>query len=363
MSRRKYLHIPLPRIPRLRQRDNLLYEDLQYTGNVTEKTSFELTVYDTDTVEELRFEKPADIIKAINPQKTNWLHVSGLADVDTISTLCKGLGVEVLWIQDILNSSHIAKIEESSELILTVLDTFAYNEAEILIKEHISVLLGKHFVLSFQETKQEHFKDIRNAIVNNSGKVRVQTTDYLYNLLLSKITDNYLAVLDTQRDRIMDMEDLLMEFNENHEEMGRTIQRYRRDYMLLRKNILPLKEEFREILRTNSSLLNKSNHIYFKDTYDQLMQVFQLIDNAKETIKSLVDLYMANNDLRMNHIMRRLTVVSTIFIPLTFLVGVWGMNFRNMPELREEYGYFAAWGIMIAIGLIVYLFLRKKRWY
>lgn len=363
MTRKKYLHIPIPRLPRFRQRDNLLYEDLQYTGNVTEKTSFELTVFDKDSVHELRFDEPAAIIKAINPKQTNWLHVSGLIDVDAVSALCSGLGIGVLWIQDILNSRHIAKIEETPNLILTVLDAFTYNEAEVLVKEHISIVLGKHFVLSFQETKQDHFKDIRKAIVSNTGKVRTQTADYLYNLLLSNVVDNYLAVLDVQRDRMFDMEDVLMEFDDDHEETGRFIQRYRKDYLLMRKNIFPLKDEFRELLHIDSSLVSKENLIYFKDTFDHMKQVFQLIDNAKETIKSLVDLYMANNDLRMNHIMRRLTVMSTIFIPLTFLVGVWGMNFRNMPELREEYGYFVAWGVMIAIGVIVYVFLRKKKWY
>lgn len=351
------------RMPRKRLRDNLLYESLQYTGNLTDKTSFELTVYDGMRVDELHFETSKDVIKAINPQKTNWLHVSGLADVNAVSSLCKGLGFEVLWIQDILNTRHIAKIEESPELSLTVLDAFTYDENEVLQKEHISIVLGKHFVISFQETKRDHFKDIRKAIVANNAKVCTQTADYLYNLLLSNIADNYLAVLDVQRDRMVELEDALMEFNEDHEETGRLIQAYRKEYLLMRKNIMPLKEEFRELLRLNSDLISKANLIYFKDTYDHLKQVFQLIDNAKESIKSLVDLYMANNDLRMNQIMKRLTVVSTIFIPLTFLAGVWGMNFSNMPELHYQYGYFVAWAIMITVGVLIYLFFRRMKWF
>lgn len=358
----KKKNIKLPRLSRARQQDHLLYEKLQYTGTQQVETNYILSVFDASGVHENHFKEANAVLKAIQPGKTNWLHVKGLADVHNVEKLCTGLGLPLLWIQDILNHLHIAKIDEAPGMLFTVIDAFSYNDKLELKKDHLSLLLCKDLVLSFQENDDSRFDDISKAIVANVGKVRTQTADYLYNLLLSNVVDSYLQVLDYQRDRLLDMEDVLMEFNTDHEEMGRSIQLYRKDYMRLRKSIMPLKDEWHELMEVEG-LISMSNKIYFQDTYDHLTQVFQLIDNTKETIASLVDLYMANTDLRMNHIMKRLTVMSTIFIPLTFLVGVWGMNFRNMPELFWEYGYFIAWGIMLAVGAIVYFWLRKKKWY
>ena len=153
-----------------------------------------------------------------------------------------------------------------------------------------------------------------------------------------------------------------MEFdNTRPSDIGRDIQRVRKDYMLLRKNLLPLREEFATL--SESPLIKAANKIYYKDTFDHLLQVLQLIDNAKESITALVDLYLANNDLRMNHIMSRLTVLSAVFIPLTFLVGVWGMNFRHMPELEWTYGYLFAWVVMIVVAGAVVWWLWRKKWF
>lgn len=358
--KKKYIH--LPRLPRLRLNDHLLYEELKYTGNKEVKTEYALTVFDSDGVREHHYTEASLVLKALVPDKMCWLHVKGMADVSNIEKLCTGLGMPYLWIQDVLNDRHIAKIEESPKMVFTVIDAFSYNEQQILNKDHLSLLLGENLVVSFQETPLDPFEGIRKAIVANVGKVRVESADYLYNLLLSNVVDSYLQVLDYQRDRMLDMEDTLMEFNSDHEEMGRSIQYYRKDYMRLRKNIMPLKDEWHELMEVEG-LIKEQNKIYYKDTFDHLTQVFQLIDNAKETIASLVDLYMANTSLRMNHIMKRLTVMSTIFIPLTFMVGVWGMNFDIMPELRLKYGYYFAWATMLIIGVIVYFWLRKKKWY
>lgn len=145
-------------------------------------------------------------------------------------------------------------------------------------------------------------------------------------------------------------------------DIGAQILSLRRRYMDLKRTVMPLKEQFSRLLRSDSRLIRKGTRPFLNDVNDHLLYVAQSIDSCRETLASLMDLYVSNNDLRMNDIMKRLTVVSTIFIPLTFLVGVWGMNFRNMPELEWKYGYAAAWGVMIVIGVIVYLFFRTKKW-
>lgn len=358
--RKKYLK--LYRLPRIRLKNHLLSEELTYTGNKQVNTQYLLLSYDAEGVKENHFTEAGSVLKALQPDKTNWLHVKGMADVKNIQKLCTGLGLPLLWIQDILNDRHIAKVEEAPNMLFTVIDAFIYDQNSVLNKDHMSLILGKNLVLSFQETEEIHFLPIKEAIISNLGKVRQHKADYLYNLLLSNVIGGYLTVLDSQRDKMLDMEDTLMEFNSDHEEMGRSIQYYRKEVMRLRKNILPLKDEWHQIMEVKN-LIREENVIYYKDTFDHLMQVYQLIDNAKETIMSLVDLYMANTDLRMNHIMKRLTVMSTIFIPLTFLVGIWGMNFDMMPELHWKYGYLLAWAIMFIVGAIVYFWLRKKKWY
>ena len=162
-------------------------------------------------------------------------------------------------------------------------------------------------------------------------------------------------------DALEDLEEELLTITDEND-IGIQIQSLRRQYMLMKKSILPLKEQYVKLLRAENLLIHKVNRAFFNDVNDHLLNVAQNIDICRETLSSLMDLYISNNDLRMNDIMKRLTVVSTIFIPLTFLVGVWGMNFRNMPELEWEHGYILAWGVMIVIGFVTYLFFRTKKW-
>ena len=342
--------------------NNLLYEQLQYNGDKHLDTHFELLVFDQNDARQFVGDTPADIVTNIDPKKVNWLCVSGLSDVTKIEQLHTHCSISILWLQDILNTRHIAKIEDQHDALLTITDIYTQTAGNTLDKEHISVLLQSGCVFSFQESHTPLFAPIVDAILNNKGKVRRQSADYLYNLLLSHIFDGYLSILDRQRDRILDMENTLMEFdNTRPSDIGRDIQRVRKDYMLLRKNLLPLREQFATL--SESPLIKAANKIYYKDTFDHLLQVLQLIDNAKESITALVDLYLANNDLRMNHIMSRLTVLSAVFIPLTFLVGVWGMNFRHMPELEWTYGYLFAWVVMIVVAGAVVWWLWRKKWF
>ncbi|MGM9746065.1 MAG: magnesium/cobalt transporter CorA [Paludibacteraceae bacterium] len=343
-------------------RNNLLYEQLQYTGDKHLDTQFELFVFDKSDAQHFVGDTADAIAEHIHPDKVNWLRVTGLADTAKIEQLHTRFGISVLWLQDILNTRHIAKIENQRTALLTITDVYTQADNAPIDKEHVSVLLQKGCVFSFQESRAPLFAPIADAILNNKGKVRRQSADYLYNLLLSHIFDGYLSILDRQRDRILEMENTLMEFdNTRPSGIGRDIQMVRKDYMLLRKNLLPLREQFATL--SESPLITAANKIYYKDTFDHLLQVLQLIDNAKESITALVDLYLANNDLRMNHIMSRLTVLSAVFIPLTFLVGVWGMNFRYMPELEWTYGYLFAWVVMIVVAGAVIWWLWRKKWF
>ncbi|MEN6363356.1 MAG: magnesium/cobalt transporter CorA [Bacteroidales bacterium] len=341
--------------------NNLLYDNLVYNGISDTQTSIQLTCFDKLSVKTSRFSDSKDLIQSIDLNKVNWIQVSGLKNVDVIGEICSFFGLQVPTIQDILNVSHICKIEETNNLLLVILDAYGYNDSMALGRDHLSFVLGNHFVISFEETGRNRFDLVNKALESNVGLVRSQKPDYLFNLLISMVVDSYLEVLEEQQNCMMDMEDLLIEFNQIVKETGQQIQHFRKDYSKLKKSISPLIEHFGHLLLMESTLIGKTSLVYFRDTYDHIQQVSLMLDANRETLASLVDLYLANNDLRMNQIMKQLTVVSTIFIPLTFIVGVWGMNFKWMPELDWKFGYLFAWLIMVALGLIFYLWLRRKK--
>jgi magnesium transporter len=220
---------------------------------------------------------------------------------------------------------------------------------------------GADFVLTFQERDNDFFDDVMRAIRNNVLKIRTRQSDYLFSVLLNGLITGYMSVAAAISDGLEELESALLA-DTGDRDIGVQMQELRRDYMQLKRTVLPLKEQYSRLFRSDSSLLHRVNRPFFNDVNDHLLNVAQNIDICRETLSSLMDLYISNNDLRMNDIMKRLTVVSTIFIPLTFLVGVWGMNFRNMPELEWEHGYILAWGVMIVIGFVTYLFFRTKKW-
>ena len=242
-----------------------------------------------------------------------------------------------------------------------------------LLQQQVCIILGNNYVLTFLEKETDFFDEINSALRNDVLKIRSRQTDYLLSVLLNSIMTNYISTISSIDDALEDLEEelltitdeleeeLLMITNEN--DIGIQIQGLRRQYMLMKKAILPLKEQYVKLLRAENLLIHKVNRAFYNDVNDHLQFVLQTIEICRETLSSLVDLYISNNDLRMNDIMKRLTIVSTIFIPLTFLVGVWGMNYKWMPELDWRYGYLFAWIIMAIIGIIVYLYFRKKKWY
>jgi magnesium transporter len=187
--------------------------------------------------------------------------------------------------------------------------------------------------------------------------------DTLLAFLLNHVTVSLVDSASRIEDMLEDLEEQLLDIKKNQLNFGEIIQGKRREYMTIKKSVLPLKEQFGKLLIINNPLINKDTLPLFRDANDQLQYVTQSMEGCREIISSLVDLYISNNDLRMNAIMKRLTVVSTIFIPLTFLAGIWGMNFKWMPELNWQYGYLIAWGLMLLSGILTWLYMKRKDWY
>ena len=312
-------------------KNNLLSEKLIYTGDSLTPTHIHLCTYNATEMQESSGDTFQSVKATLDSARINWLQVHGLKDTETIREICAHFEIDFLVLQDILNADHPTKIEEHD----------------------------KYIVLE-QET--DFFDDINAALRNDVLKIRSRQTDYLLSVLLNSIMTNYISTISSIDDALEDLEEELLTITDEND-IGIQIQSLRRQYMLMKKSILPLKEQYVKLLRAENLLIHKVNRAFFNDVNDHLQFVLQTIEICRETLSSLVDLYISNNDLRMNDIMKRLTIVSTIFIPLTFLVGVWGMNYKWMPELDWRYGYLFAWILMGVIGIVVYLYFRKKKWY
>lgn len=343
-------------------RNNLLSEKLTYTGESQTPTHLHLCSYSGKEMQEATGKTFAGIAAKLDANRINWLQVHGMKDTETIREICNHFQIDFLVLQDILNANHPTKIEEHDNYTVLILKLFTLDEEqEELNQQQLCLIHGNNFMLSFLENETTFFDDVTNAITNNILKICDKQSDYLLSVLLNSVMGNYISIVSNIDDSLEDLEEHLLTINNKHD-IGARIQTLRRQYMQIKKSVLPLKEQYVKLLRSENEMMHKVNRPFFNDVNDHLQFVLQTIDICRETLSSLVDLYISNNDLRMNDIMKRLTVVSTIFIPLTFLVGVWGMNFDIMPELRWQYGYLMAWVVMLIIGGLVYWYLKRKKW-
>lgn len=326
------------------------------------ETHVRLLGYSAGNLQEAEGKSIKDISHALNADRINWIHVHGMRDTEAIRDICEHFEIDFLVLQDILNNRHPAKVEEHDKYMFVILKLFWFNESKELEQQQVAIIQGSNFVLTFLEAESTIFNEIADAIQNDTKKIRSRQSDYLLSVLLNSVMGNYMFMVTEISDALEDLEEELLKIT-GAGDVGIQIQTLRRQYLQIKKGILPLKEQYVKLLRTDNSLMHKVNRAYFNDVNDHLQFALQTIEICRETLSSLVDLYISNNDLKMNDIMKRLTIVSTIFIPITFLAGVWGMNFEFMPEMDWKYGYLAAWGLMAIIGGAVYYFFKRKGWY
>lgn len=358
---------PKPRNRRRRHRasNRHLSDTYYYSGVHQTATQITLTQFDEKSLSTHEVKTPVtDINKLAVPDKTNWFQVSGLMDSETITRIVKACGLHSLDAKDILTPQHIIKIEEHKDRLLIILNSCYYNENKELHTEHISIIVAGNVIVTFTESNNPVFETVTHALKENLLNIRKKGCGILLAFLLNTVIANLAESASEVEILLEDIEEELLDTSiRRRENIGLKIQERRRDYIVIRKNGQPLKEQFPKLMRSETGIITEDLLPIYADIADQIQFIIQTSEGCREIISSLVDLYISNNDLKMNAIMKRLTVVSTIFIPLTFLVGVWGMNFNVMPELDWRYGYLVAWIIIIATGLFTLLFLKKKEWY
>ena len=302
-------------------------------------------------------------IISTNPKDTFWLNFHSLTSKDSIESLFDKLNIDKLTIENIYKTEKRPKIEEYPDyLFFSVRSALSKGlNSFFLNKDQVSFILGENFLISFQSKKAQHFNDVRDRIEKKRGKIRLKGPDFLLFRLLESITDNYFEVLDDIVNSIEKIEHRLI--NKPDNEILKEIEIQKRKLIELRKIVFPLKEIASHLERVVNPLIDKSNHYYFSEIKDNCITVLEEIDDNKQILDGFSNLYFAVQGQRMNQVMKLLTVVSAIFIPLTFIVGVYGMNFENMPELGMKYGYYICWGIMVAITGILLLAFYKRGWF
>jgi len=317
------------------------------------------------TAEEYSTHKTKHIKKIFNVRgnnKVTWVNVNGLNNSDDITKIGEYFNLHPLILEDIVNTNQRPKIDEYEEYIFIVLKMLYHSEkSDELLTEHISILIGHDYVVTFQETEEDIFNSIRERFKNQKSKLRSSGADYLAFILMDAIIDNYAVVIETFGARVEQTEDELF-LETSRDGISRDIQYLKQELLRLRRNILPSREVISRIVKSKSEIITIKTHDYIKDLQDHILQINDNIDLYREMVWGLMDMHMTTMSNKMNGIMKVLTIISTIFIPLTFIVGVYGMNFRNMPELQSKNGYYILWAIMIALFVALLIFFRRKKW-
>lgn len=336
---------------------------LVYTGKKkTEKISINVLTYNENSCFEKAYNESDDFLGSLDKNVVTWLNINGLHNAELISKVGEFYNIHNLILEDILNVNQIPKVEEDPEndLIYITLNEFYFDDDEKLERDQISLILGKNFVLSFQEEQGDYFEIIRDRIRTAKGRVRTKGADYLAYVLIDAIVDSYYIILDQYSNDVDNIENnIFLNKNKNH---LNNIHLLNKALIYLRRSIAPLQEVIFRLLKEDVILIERDSKIFLRDLQDHINQVVSQIDVDREYLSDLIQTNMANINSHMNEIIKVLTMVSGIFIPLTFIVGVYGMNFVNFPELNWVHGYTIIWIIMIVITIFQLIIYKRKKW-
>lgn len=335
---------------------------LIYTGKKTDKKlHIEAFDYTKESLIESILTKIEDAQSYKNTDSVTWINIDGLNAITEIADIGKQYDLHPLVLEDIVNTTQRPKIDEYDDYLFVVLKMLYYDADENVVIEQVSLVMGKNYVLSFQESEGDVFNTVRERIRHGNGRIRGLKSDYLLYALIDAVVDNYFSIIETLGNKIEDLETDLFA-GHSRDGINIEVQQLKREILKVRRAIFPLREIINRIEKGEHALIHKRTITFYRDIYDHLIQVSENIDIYREMIWSLMDMYMTTISNKMNEVMKVLTIMSSIFIPLTFLAGIYGMNFEYIPELKYRYGYFVLLAVMflIFIGLLVYF--KRKKW-
>jgi magnesium transporter len=336
---------------------------LIYTGEKsTEKIRISIINYNEATLVEKELNNIEECYSYINSSTNTWINIEGLNDIKMIERLGLKFNIHPLVLEDILNTDQRPKMNDYDDYLYVVLRMLTYDPVERLISsEQVSLILGHNYLISLQEKSGDLFEGVRERIRNGKGKIRKLGADYLAYALIDSVVDGYFTILEKIGELVEDIEDELI--TEPKPENLHTIHQLRREMILLRKSVWPLREVINMMEKEETSIIKKTINIYLRDVYEHTIQIIDTIESFRDMISGMLDTYLSSVSNKMNEVMKVLTIIATIFIPLTFIAGVWGMNFEHMPELKWPWIYpYGFWALMILIGGVMIMYFKRKHW-
>ncbi len=323
----------------------------------------EITVidYSADGAKEWSASCLAECAPLVSTPGATWINVDGLDHAPTFETLNTLFGVPQLVIEDIMNADQRPKLEEHDDFVFVVVKMLRFDDDEGCVRgEHVGLILLPHCLISFQEAGGDVFDGVRNRIRANAARFKSRGCGYLLHALLDAVVDEYFVVLERLGDCLEAIEDDVL--NDPSPEVLKPLHHLRGEAISLRRSVWPLRETASRLDRLETPLIDAQCGVYFRDLYDHTVQVVEATEAFRDSVAVMVETYLSSVSHKTNLVMQFLTIISTIFIPLTFLAGVYGMNFRHMPELEHKWAYPAVWGVMLATAMGMIAYFRRQRW-
>lgn len=330
-----------------------------------------LIEYDREHLEERSITNKEELLPHFDNQRISWINIDGLGDVDVLRTLGTQFKLHPLALEDVLATGQRPKMEQYDEYLFIVAQMLYLNPKKQMCGEQVSMFLGKSFLITIQEEGDfDVFEPVRARIRSANGSIRKRGADYLAYALLDSIVDHYYPVLESVGASIDRIEDQLATLKDSP---ITELHRYKRTLSQIRRFIWPVRDLVNSLMHEETGFVSKGTKVYLRDCYDHTVQLMDLVESYRDVLSGLMELYLSSVGIRTNQIMKVLTVISSIFIPLTFIVGVYGMNFArevdgkrlpwNMPELYQPYGYLAVMLFMLSVACFQIYYFKKKRWF
>ncbi|MCL4154313.1 UNVERIFIED_CONTAM: hypothetical protein GTU68_051019 [Idotea baltica] len=334
---------------------------VSYLGN-KEKTESIVYVseYNAEVFELHELKDIGAILEMKNSKMTSWINVVGITNEPFIEELGKAFGLNPLLLEDAINTEQRSKIDEYEDYIFGVFRMLYLNESDEIVGEHTAMVLMENTVLVFQEVKDDVFDGVRTRLQSKLGRIRTRGADYLLFALLDAIIDNYFLVLEQINHRIEVLEEEV--YSNPKPIVAKNIQQLKKEILKIRGWIFPVKELISRLIDSEHPLIKHDTKLFLRDALDHSLEINESLQIYREMSMSLMEMYMSNMSNKMNEVMKVLTIMASIFIPLTFIAGIYGMNFEHMPELHWENGYYYVWGLMVALFLGMLIYFKRKDW-
>lgn len=336
--------------------------ELVHVGEMHEATSsITLLDYDKDNLRVHQIDSIQDLLPFKSSESMSWVIIEGLADVELIQQLGEAFDIHPLVLEDIVSTHQRPKLDEFDDYLYLVLKRLEVaSDSFVVTQEQVSLLLFDNMLFTFKEKRDDLFTPVITRLQTEKSRLRAQTTDYLAYVVLDTIVDGYFTVQDSLDQFSDDIEEKLLD--QPGPELLTRIQKVKRELIFVRKSLSPLREMLAALERCESTLLSEKTHIYLRDVYDHTIRVIEAMDSYRDLITGMLEMYLSSVSNRLNEVMKLLTVFATIFIPLTFITGIYGMNFQNMPELKWPWAYPTLWLVFISIAVSLLIYFRKRKW-